>query len=62
MFRLLRVLVDIPALNRLLDFLEADEQSDVDAMTVQVRAAKVRLTQSNAALRAKIQENQQNAS
>ena len=35
--------VDFPALDRLVDFLEADEQSQIDAITTQVQSATARL-------------------
>lgn len=46
MLRFFKVLVDFPALDRLLDYLASTEQSEVDAANAQIAALTVRLKQS----------------
>ena len=43
MFRLFRLVIDFPALDRLIDFLEADRQKDIDALTARLRASTASL-------------------
>lgn len=50
MFRIFRVAVEFPALDRLLDYLQAQQQAEVDALTQRVDAATTALAQSRARL------------
>jgi hypothetical protein len=43
MFRLFRLVIDFPALDRLMDFLESSQQKEVDALTARLRATNARL-------------------
>ncbi len=51
--------VDIPALDRLVDYLTASDQPEVDAMAAQVRSATDALRQSTEALQGAIQTREQ---
>jgi hypothetical protein len=48
MFRTVRI--DFPALDRLIDFLEAAQQAEVDSATSQIQQATERLTKSRETL------------
>jgi len=46
MFRIAKITVEIPALDRLLDFLEANQQKEIDTLSDQVARATQTLKQS----------------
>lgn len=48
--RLFGFVLEIPALDRLMDYLEARQQREIDASTAQVQALASRLSQANAKL------------
>ena len=50
MFRIFRVSVDFPALDRLVTYLEAAQQKEIDAMAAQVRDLTAQLSQHRATL------------
>ncbi len=51
-FRLFRIVVEFPALDRLLDYLKAHDQAELDAATEQIVKLTERLKQSGAKLAA----------
>lgn len=59
MFRQIRILVDIPALDRLLAFLEAGQQSEVDKSSALIAALTMRLQQHRLSLEGNIQSQQE---
>lgn len=56
MFRLFRIVVEIPALDRLMDYLDAQQQGEIDAGAAQVLALTQRLSQSGTQLGTVIKE------
>ncbi len=50
MFSTLRILVEIPALDRLMDFLDAAQQQEINALNAQVQSLTQRLHNSNTSL------------
>ncbi len=50
MFRLFRIIVEIPALDRFLDYLEAQSQTEVDTATAALAALAARLASTNTRL------------
>lgn len=50
MFRLPVLMIDIPALDRLLDYLEGKQQADIDSATAQLSALAQRLQTTNTRL------------
>ena len=53
--RMFRIFVDIPALDRLVTYLEANQQAEIDGLTVQVKALTERLSKANSTLAAAIE-------
>jgi len=43
MFRIFRVLIDFPALDRLMNYLEAEQQKDIDSATARINEVAQRL-------------------
>lgn len=58
MFRLAKILVEIPALDRLLDFLEANQQKEVDALGDQIAQATSTLHKSTDRLQKAVKKGQ----
>ncbi len=55
-FRLFGIEVSIPALDRLMNYLEAQEQAEIDATEAQVKALSQRLSNSSTQLGVVIKE------
>lgn len=55
MFSLGTITIQVPALDRLLDYLQGIQQGNVDAATVQIVALNARLKQSNDRLAVAVQ-------
>ena len=58
MIRTITIHIDFPALDRLVTFLENNDQAAIDAATEAVKAATVNLKQSSQALSAAVQKEQ----
>jgi uncharacterized coiled-coil protein SlyX len=54
MWRIFRIVVEVPALDRLMDYLEAAQQEELDLMEEQVRQLTARLSKSQTALQGAI--------
>lgn len=57
MFQLPVLRIEIPAMDRLLDYLEGKQQADIDSLTAQLSALTQRLQTTNTRLETAIKEN-----